>query len=661
MSGTDKTYVSIEEVISIPALREIAVHPDGSAVAYVKRVANWDDNIYVDHVQIFEKTSGRHVSLTSGNVASSAPMWSPDGKKLAYLQAGPEGDAKKQIYLYTMETATSLRVTRAVNDVKSFRWAPDGSGLYYISELAASGKQKERKRLYGDFEYVNIDDNKSTLYFCPINPALARTLGPLQGPSDVRQDVLSDEELAICLIEMADVHVSAFDVSRDGEKIVVAIAPSSRITDVEKTEFHLLDVATRHMTPLPIPKPVYYDVHFSPDGRKICYTKRPPDNAYYDTDVLESYDLETKKCERLTGDLDESVYPVAWIKSGIVIEWQDKTSRKIELVKADGSRELVAGGDGHLAYGASVSADGEQIAYLKASDTELADVFLNGERVTNRNQHYEGRAKSTKRVIEWESGDGTAIEGILSIPPDFDQSKRYPLLVVIHGGPVAASFAVPTSNLYYPIESFIECGFIVLEPNYRGSAGYGSKFRRLNVRNLGIGDYSDVIAGVDHLVSQGFADASRVGVMGWSQGGYISAFCSTYSNRFKAVSVGAGISNWATYYVSTDIHPFTRHYLAATPWEDEVIYKRTSPITYVNEASTPTLIQHGDNDSRVPVQNAYELYQGLSDVGVDANLIIFKGMGHGADKPGLHRAIQKQNLAWFCNHILGAPLDGFWL
>ena len=152
----------------------------------------------------------------------------------------------------------------------------------------------------------------------------------------------------------------------------------------------------------------------------------------------------------------------------------------------------------------------------------------------------------------------------------------------------------------------------MLEPNYRGSAGYGEKFRALNVRNLGVGDAWDVLSGIDALIAQGVADANRVGAMGWSQGGYISAFLTTHdSARFKAISVGAGISDWMTYYVSTDITPFTPQYLKATPWDDPEIYAKTSPMTYIKGAKTPTLIQHGATDQRVPPPNAFELYRGL--------------------------------------------------
>ena len=199
----------------------------------------------------------------------------------------------------------------------------------------------------------------------------------------------------------------------------------------------------------------------------------------------------------------------------------------------------------------------------------------------------------------------------------------------------------------------------MLKVNYRGSAGYGEKFRQLNVRNLGVGDAWDVTSGIDHLVSQGWVDPARVGCMGWSQGGYISAFLTTSTTKCTAVSVGAGISNWATYYYNTDITPFTINYLGDNPVNDPAIYQKTSPVAYINSARTPTLIQHGELDRRVPIANAYQLRQALEDKGVKVEMIVYKGFGHGITKPKAQRAVMQHNLGWFNHYIFNDPLPDF--
>jgi dipeptidyl aminopeptidase/acylaminoacyl peptidase len=212
---------------------------------------------------------------------------------------------------------------------------------------------------------------------------------------------------------------------------------------------------------------------------------------------------------------------------------------------------------------------------------------------------------------------------------------------------------------YYPADIWAARGALILKVNYRGSAGYGEKFRQLNVRNLGVGDAWDVLSGVEFLVAKGWVDPARVGCMGWSQGGYISAFLTTSSDKFKAISVGAGISNWATYYYNTDITPFTINYLGEDPADDPEIYLKTSPMTYIKQARTPTLIQHGELDRRVPIANAYELRQGLEDRGVPVEMVVYKGFGHGISKPRAMRAVMEHNLAWFNHYIFGDPLPDF--
>jgi dipeptidyl aminopeptidase/acylaminoacyl peptidase len=311
----------------------------------------------------------------------------------------------------------------------------------------------------------------------------------------------------------------------------------------------------------------------------------------------------------------------------------------------------------------SLSKDGQTMAFLRAGARTMSELFVvsgsggtpREKKLTDMSAQAASWPAGTLEVVSWKSQDGATIEGVLHKPADFDASKKYPLLVVIHGGPTGISRAIPFTSTIYPIDVWVPRGVLVLEPNYRGSAGYGGKFRALNVRNLGVGDAWDVLSGVDFLIAKGMVDAAKVGTMGWSQGGYISAFLATHdAARFKAISVGAGISDWMTYYVNTDITPFTRQYLKATPWDDPEIYAKTSPITYIKQAKTPTLIQHGATDQRVPLPNAFELYQGLQDQHVPVKLIVYRGfggVGHGPSKPKSHRATMDHNIEWFDQYM----------
>ena len=305
------------------------------------------------------------------------------------------------------------------------------------------------------------------------------------------------------------------------------------------------------------------------------------------------------------------------------------------------------------------------MAFTAPSTTSLNEVYVSPlgafapRQLTSMTDQVKDWTPASREVISWQSKDGTTIEGILIKPADFDPTKKYPLLCVIHGGPTGVDRPTLLDTRTYPTDIWAAKGALILKVNYRGSAGYGEHFRQLNVRNLGVGDAWDVLSGVDYLIGKGWVDAKRVGCMGWSQGGYISAFLTTSTDRFAAISVGAGISNWATYYYNTDITPFTIQYLDKDPAIDPEIYAKTSPMTYIKQAKTPTLIQHGELDKRVPIPNAYELRQGLEDRGVPVEMVVYKGFGHGITKPREMRAVMLHNLGWFNHYIFGEAKPDF--
>jgi dipeptidyl aminopeptidase/acylaminoacyl peptidase len=368
----------------------------------------------------------------------------------------------------------------------------------------------------------------------------------------------------------------------------------------------------------------------------------------------------------LTAAFDEDPNIVAWKPNGILFAASEKTFSYLYRLDPD-TKAIAKTAPGNTPQtvnsGFTVSNDAQAIAFLRSDAKTMPEVYVGGgqapaKKITDMNAQAASWTTSILEVVSWKSQDGATIEGVLHKPVDFSPTRKYPLLVVIHGGPTGVSRAVPFTSSIYPIDVWVPRGVLVLEPNYRGSAGYGEKFRALNVRNLGIGDAWDVVSGIDSLIAQGVVDPARVGTMGWSQGGYISAFLATHdAGRFQAISVGAGISNWMTYYVNTDIHPFTRQYLKATPWDDPDIYAKTSPMTYIKQAKTPTLIQHGATDQRVPLPNAFELKQGLEDQKVPVKLIVYQGfggIGHGPSKPKSHRATMEHNLEWFDQYMFAA-------
>lgn len=563
MKMNEKTYLSIEEIISLPTLSGTNISDDGNNIAFVKKTANWNDNTYRNQVWIYEKDKGQCYPLTTRDIDSTYPLWSPDSRNIAYLSPVGDGDNKKnQIFVKSIDGYSEVQITDEKEGVNNFKWEPTGKGFYYVAQSIESETIKKRKELYGDFRYIGKEYQNNCLYYIEIEKVINE-----HENSNVYQ-----------LTEGKDFHVHEFDISNDGKKVVLMATPSLNMEDYINGNLYILDIKAGELQKMNIDKLLGGSVCFSPDGSKICYSASIREKDYYKTQIqdstLEIYDINNGELIQPLTDFDSTVIPLRWTAKGILIRWQNKTNYLIGLLSDDGTVEMLSEKEDSFIMDASITRDGNHLSYNMAITNETFEIYLDDEKITNENSLFNGKLKSNREIISWQSSDGLEIEGVLSTPVEFDANKKYPLLVVIHGGPAWASFPIFSDcfNEKYPIEQFVEKGFIVLEPNYRGSSGYGNEFLKANYRKQGLADYDDVISGVDKLVDQGIVDKDRVGVMGWSNGGYISAFCATFSSRFKAISVGGGITNWSTHYVNTDIPYFISMHLGNTPWNDPDIY-----------------------------------------------------------------------------------------
>ncbi|HMD33824.1 MAG TPA: S9 family peptidase, partial [Vicinamibacterales bacterium] len=624
---------TVDQILSLERAGSPEISPDGRFVAYTVRTANWDDNAYDAQIWLADARAGRAPRpLTNSKKSSTSPAWSPDGSRLAF---GSDRTDKRQIYLINPLGGEAEAITTLEDGVGSFAWSPDGKSIAFTSTDPKSAALKDRDKKYGEFQVVEQDYRMSHLSILDVEK---KTTKPLTSGAFT---------------------VGRFAWSPDGTTIAFDHTINNSPASSGSGDISIVTVATGSIRKLvtqdgPDSHPVW-----SPDGATIAFETAMANPAYFYTNrVIATVPASGGAPTPLTASFDEDPSIADWSRAGLFFSASQKTSAG--LFRLDPATKTAArvGAPGNAVQSSfSFTRDGSKIAYLSSDATAMSEVFTAGSgftdarKLTDFNAQTRNWAASTLDVVSWKSQDGAAIEGVLHKPADFDAAKKYPLLVVIHGGPTGISRAIPFTSMIYPIDVWVTRGVLVLEPNYRGSAGYGEKFRSLNVKNLGVGDAWDVLSGVDSLIAKGMVDRDRVGVMGWSQGGYISAFLATHdAARFKAISVGAGISDWMTYYVNTDIHPFTRQYLQATPWDDAAIYSKTSPITYIKQAKTPTLIQHGATDQRVPLPNAFELYQGLKDNDVPTKLIVYQGfggIGHGPSKPKSYRATMEHNLEWF--------------
>jgi len=671
---------SFREVLSLRSVGGLAVSPDGSAVAYEVRRADWDANRYDTEIWLARPGRAPFQLTRTAEGSSTSPAWSPDGRWIAFLASREDGKSS-QVWVIRPDGGEARPLTSVEDGVRRFAWSPDGSSMAVSIREPESAAMKARKKDYGEWRVESETAPPVHLWTLDVARALATEDGAALPKEAAAKDTAggdaesaggdaasraADSAAFRDLTPDATYTVEGFRWSPDGTRIAFAHQPDGRVPSFTGRDLSVADVASGAVRTLVDQPGMDGGPMWSPDGRWIAFSTGAGDSAYYATNEIARVRASGGTPELLTGAYDYNADPVAWTPDGLVVEgWRD--GRNVLYRMDPGSKEMTEITDAPRAFrSVDYTRDGRFAAFAGATPTRLWEIYLTSgsdwkpRKLTDMTAQVAGWPLGTARDITWKSKDGATVHGVLITPPGFDSTRSHPLVVRIHGGPTGIDVPIldeATGGYVYPLVQWLARGAVVLMPNYRGSLGYGQAFEKLNVGNLGVGDAWDVMSGVQALVDRGIADPDSMVAMGWSEGGYISAFLTTTTHRFRAISVGAGISDWMTYYVNTDIHPFTISYLGGTPWELPDLYAKTSPITYVEDASTPTLIQHDDGDPRVPPPDGFELYQGLKDVGVPVKFVLYHADSHGVPTPKQRLAATWHNWAWIAEWLYGENVE----
>ncbi len=649
---------TIDQSLELHAVASPQLSPDGHHVLYEQTRTNWEANAFETDLFLADTATGDAHLLTTAVKSSTDAAWSPDGKFIAFLSDRPapmpgSPSGKKQIYVMPFAGGEAQQLTKMEAGVNALEWSSDSRHIAFTAEAPKPKAMKDREDTFGDYHVIHADYPQVHLWLATLpTPDAAGATPPPAAPK--------------LLTPGDEFSVSSFSQSPDGTRIAFAAQRDPDLISAFSADLYtvtLADLSIKKIVDTPGPES---DPKWSPDGSQIAFITANGSKNFFFTNRHIAVVPATGGTPRvLSMSFDEDPNLLRWSGKGIYFSALQKTASGLFLLDPTSATTKPVETPGTtLANQFTFSQDFSHMAYRGAGANQYPEIYTSAlpatspVALTHMSSQLASLALAKREVVHWKSGDGAAVEGILWKPADFDPHKKYPLLVIIHGGPTGIDTPGIAGDRNYPAERFVAKGALILRPNYRGSAGYGEKFRSLNVRNLGVGDYADVISGVDALIAQGFVDKDRVGAMGWSEGGYISAFITTSSNRFKAVSVGAGISDWMTYYANTDITPFTAQYLASQPWADRdpEVYRKTSPISYISHAQTPTLIQQGSLDRRVPVANSFELRQALEDHGIPVKMVLYDGFGHPVNKPKQQRAVLEENENWFNHYIFGDPL-----
>jgi dipeptidyl aminopeptidase/acylaminoacyl peptidase len=620
--------------------------PDGKTVAVIVTRANAKENRYEPELVAIEVASGTQRSLTFDRRGVASPRWSPDGSRLAFLaNATADKDAKRQIWMLALEGGDPRRITDASRGVQQFAWSPDGTQLAYVtSDDPPKSDEKPLSFEIGDDDYLMREEPLAAhIWIVPSNGGAARRV--------------TSGAWSLPIAHPPGPAPSPLAWSPDGKTIAVTQRESAHAGTPNSGRIALVDVATgqtRRLTTndLDETQPV-----FSPDGNSVAYwlsrdAKRGNANAIWLAPASGGNGSD------VTAALDRNVYRSLWLPDGksFLTGAHEGTSTSYYLVTLDGKARRLDLGDADPTHGywpdASISRGGT-IAFTASTPSHPRELYIlssldaKPRQLTHFNDFVSEKALSRSDVLTWKN-DGLELNGIVTYPPDFDAAKKYPLVLYIHGGPRSAS----TTAFSTIPQSLAAQGWVVFQPNYRGSDNAGNEFTRAINDDSGAGPGRDVMAGVEALKKRGFVDEKRIAVGGWSYGGYMTTWMIGHYPIFKAAVSGAAVNNIVDQYVLGDGGP-GRRLTWGSPFQADNAkkYVDQSPITYARSIKTPTLIMSDTGDVRVPVTQSYQLYRALRDNEVPVKFIAYPVSGHSPEDPLRQTDIEKRYVAWFAEYL----------
>jgi dipeptidyl aminopeptidase/acylaminoacyl peptidase len=461
-------------------------------------------------------------------------------------------------------------------------------------------------------------------------------------------------------ITRGDFHVQGFDWSPDGKSIAFSHVRTPRVDDWPTADLSTVDVASGERKSLAATVSAESDPRYSPDGRWIAYSATRDKPTWGQDQVVRVIAAVGGAPRTLADTPDNQANLVGWSADGKKLYFTEtaRTAGRLYTLPVDGGAPVALdAGDGVIA-GANLNHARTHFGLVWSKSDRAPEAYSSAvdrfapAQISRANEELSKLPMGRTEVVKWKSKDGWEIEGLLTYPAGYASGRRVPLLLVIHGGPAGVfTQSYLGGRGAYPVASFAANGYAVLRVNPRGSSGYGAKFRHANYKDWGGMDYQDLMTGVDHVIGMGVADADRLGVMGWSYGGFMTSWVITQTKRFKAASIGAPVTNLMSFTGTTDIPSFVPDYFGAEFWENPEIYQKHSAMFNIKGAATPSLIQHGEQDERVHIAQGMELYNALRRQGVPARMVTYPRMPHGVTEPRLQLDVMKRNVEWFAQYI----------
>ena len=623
LPGVGFAQLKPEQTLNRRPIAEVRFSPDANRVAFTVSEPPKGPT-RSRHVWILDVRTREVRQFTNSAKSEFAPRWSPDGRRLAFLS---DRDEAPQIYLMPTDGGEAIRLTEGKNAARAFEWSPDGKQIALLAPEAKTEAEEKKEKDKDDARVVDREGKRTRLWLIDVETKKVRPLSA------------------------ANWQIQEAKWTPQGDRLIISATDHPEI-DQDTNRIFSIAVSDPQLKQIAAPRGPFGQLNVSPDGNSVAYLAARIDGP--SPHDLYSQPLAGGSARNLTaGSIDRPVASFMWRADGSILALAQNGFRtQFYRVTLDG--KAAAQSEFKVNPGA-FDATAQALAFVGETATNAPEVWLSiegaaqpagAESVTHFNETWKQIPLVKPEFLRYKSFDGTQIEAALLKPVGYQAGTKVPLVVIVHGG--------PTGRWADSFQSWGQLlaarGYAVLYPNVRGSTGYGHHFLEMNRADWGGGDFKDVMAGVDYLIAQGIADPDRLGIAGWSYGGYMASWAITQTNRFKAAMTGAGLSDLASEFGTEDGSSYDEWFFG-TPYEKPQEFIDSSPITFIKNARTPTLILQGEADVTDPIGQSQQLYRGLKRYGVEADFVVYPREGHGFREEKHQLDVLNRIVDWFEKHL----------
>lgn len=648
------------DIAHLDKIRRVAdpqISPDGKSIVIVVSRPNFADDRYDADLVLVDVAQSKSRTLTHERRSVSFPRWSPAGDRLAFLAAGANN--KPQIFVMPMTGGDAVQITKITTGVQQFTWRPDGKMIAFAATEEALKRTGEEK--FNDSFEVGNDD------FLVKEAALPTHLWmiPADGGEPTR---LTSGDWTLPVSHPPSSPASPIAWSPDGRSIAFVQVETPHSGDADRSTLQILDIESGQIHGVTGKTKHEGYPQFSPDGARIAYWF-PRDGQT--KNVNEAFWVPTSGGEgkNVTQGIDRNIQRVIWMPDGksLLVGANDGTTVGLWIQPLDGGAahrvalgkacpssafwvDVAVGRNGEIAFAGSEPQRPAELYYLASPNGPV-------KRLTDFNQEVAALQLGRTETLEWQGPDGFHLDGVVTYPPDFAPNRKYPLVLYVHGGPRSASKEAFSSRA----QMLAAHGWVIFEPNYRGSDNLGNAFQAAIWNDAGDGPGRDVMSGVELLEKRGWVDETRLAVSGWSYGGYMTTWLLGHYPVWKVAIAGAAVTNWLDQYNLGDANVRRGAAFGGSPYVGDhmAAYLEQSPITYASKIKAPTLILSDTGDYRVPITQSYELYHALKDNGVPTKFFAYPVGGHSPSDPVRLRDVDRRWVEWLKEYLgsSGGPAE----